>query len=79
MQKAEFESILELKVQVLISLIMETENKAFLDALEFLYESKLYEALADESTKLWHLSTEKLYDMYTNEKQGNKLEFPDFV
>ena len=79
MQKAEFESILELKVQVLISMIMESENKAFLDALEYLYESELYAALANESTKLCHLSTEKLYDMYKTEKQGNKLEFPDFV
>jgi hypothetical protein len=77
MQKAEFESIIELKVQVLISLLMESENKAFLDALEYLYESELYAALANESTKLWHLSAEKLYDMLKNEKLTHKLEYPD--
>ncbi len=77
MQKSEFESIIELKVQQIISLVMESENRAFLDALEYLYESELYMALANESTKLWHLSSEKLYDMLKNEKLSHKLEYPD--
>jgi hypothetical protein len=51
----------------------------FMDALPYLYATELYAALTNEQTKLWHLSTEKLYEMLKNEKLNNKLEYPDFV
>jgi hypothetical protein len=75
----EFESIVELKVQDLVSLIIECKSLAFEDALQYLYESKLYAALTDEGTKLWHLSTEKLFDMLKTEEETGKLIYPDFV
>jgi hypothetical protein len=79
MQKAEFEITIEIIVQDLVSLVMQNEAIEFMDALPYLYDSELYSALTDEETKLWHLSTEKLYDMLKNEKLNNKLEYPDFV
>ena len=78
-QETEFDSFIELKVQDLVSLIIEIEKLEFVDALQYLYESKLYLALIDESTKIWHLSTEKLFEMLKNEKTKNELEFPDYV
>ena len=78
-QETEFDSFIELKVQDLVSLIIEIKKLEFVDALQYLYESKLYIALVDDSTKIWHLSTEKLFDMLKNEKQTNRLEYPDFV
>lgn len=75
----EFDTFVELKVQCLVSLLIEHENLVFEDALQFLYESKLYNALLDESTKIWHLSNEKLFEMLLNEKQTNELTYPDFV
>jgi hypothetical protein len=79
MQKAEFETLIELKVQDLVSLLMHNEAMQFMDALPYLYATELYAALTNEQTKLWHLSTEKLYEMLKNEKLNNKLEYPDFV
>ncbi|MEI8271597.1 MAG: hypothetical protein WCG08_03165 [Paludibacter sp.] len=79
MNEIEFDSFVELKVQDLVSLIIEIKKLEFVDALQYLYESKLYIALVDDSTKIWHLSTEKLFDMLKNEKQTNRLEYPDFV
>ncbi len=75
----EFDSILPFKIQDLVSLIIETKKINFEEAVQFLYESKLYEALSDEQTKLWHLSSEKLLDMLLIEETTGKLIFPDFV
>ena len=74
-----FESILELKIADVVSIIMERNNLDFEDALQYLYISELYKALITESTKLWHLSAEKLYDMLESEKQTQVLTYPDFV
>lgn len=79
MLEPEFDSLVELKVQDIVSLIIENEKMEFLAALEYLYVSELYLALVKESTKLWHLSAEKLYDLLKNEKLNKKLEYPDFV
>jgi len=74
-----FESIMPLKVEDLISLIVENKQFEFEIALQYLYDSKLYNALSVEETKLWHLSTEKLFDMLENEKDTDELIYPDFV
>lgn len=79
MDNKEFEPILELKISDIMALIIDRERLNFEEALLYLYESKLYAWLIDESTKLWHLSASKLFEMLHNEKQTNKLIFPDYV
>lgn len=80
MTEGEFEILVGLKVKDLVAFIMLNNNISHMvDALQYLYESKLYLGLIDESTKLWHLSTEKLYDMLKIEKETNELVYPDFV
>jgi hypothetical protein len=79
MGKNEFESIMPLKVEDLISLIVEKKQFEFDIALSYLYDSKLYDALSTEETKLWHLSSEKLLDMLVAEKDTGELVYPDFV
>jgi len=79
MDKNEFEAFIELKIHDIISLTIDNEHLNFEEALQYLYESKLYTELIDESTKLWHLSAEKLFDMLKYEKQTNELIFPDYV
>ncbi len=79
MFETEFDTFVELKIQGLVSLIIEHEHLVFEDALQFLYESKLYDALLEEHSKIWHLSNEKLFEMLLNEKQTNELTYPDFV
>lgn len=79
MMNKEFELIVILKIQDLVALIMETNKVELVEALEYLYQSKLYTAMIDESTKLWHLSTEKLFEMLLIEKETFELIYPDFV
>ncbi|MGC3978721.1 MAG: hypothetical protein QM751_11125 [Paludibacteraceae bacterium] len=79
MEKNKFEVILPLKIQDLISLIIEKKNLEFENALDYLYISKLYKILSNEESKIWHLSSEKLFDILEVEKETNKLKLPDFV
>ncbi len=74
-----FESIFPFKVEDLVSLIIEKKQFSFDEALDYLYRSKLYDALQFEETKLWHLSTEKLFDMLVNEDFTDTLDYPDFI
>jgi hypothetical protein len=79
MDKSEFEPLIELKIQDLVALVMDRENNSFEQALRYVYESELFKYLTDESTKLWHLSTEKLLDMLIGEKENKQLIFSDYV
>lgn len=79
MENEVFKPIIPLKIQDLTSLIIERKQIEFQKAIQYLYSSKLYEALSNEETKLWHLSIEKLFDMLENEKRTRKIIFPDFV
>lgn len=74
-----FESIFPFKIEDLVSLIMEKKQISFEETLNYLYDSKLYAALQLEETKLWHLSTEKLFDMLVSEEITNEIDYPDFI
>ena len=71
--------IIPYKIKDIIQLIMENKQKAFLQAIDYLYNSKLYEYLSNEETKFWHFSHYKLFDLLEEEKQNNFFEIPDFV
>ncbi|MEI6754020.1 MAG: hypothetical protein WCK78_12755 [Paludibacter sp.] len=79
MNKDEFNSLVEIKVQDLVSLIIEQNQYDFLDAVKYLYDSKLYDSMLNEKTKLWHLSNYKLFEMLLEEKQTHELKYPDYV
>lgn len=79
MDKPEFESFVELKIRDIIALVIEREAFDFEMALHYLYKSRLYRLLLNENTKLWHLSSEKLFEMLVNEKENKQLIFPDYV
>ena len=42
-----------------------------------LYRSYLYEKLENEETKVWHYSSEKLFDLFKEEINTGKSTFPD--
>ncbi|MBN2663219.1 MAG: hypothetical protein JXR68_06185 [Bacteroidales bacterium] len=63
----------------IVRLIIENKNMDFFSAVSYLYKTQLYEFLSNEQTKLWHLSSYKLFDLLEREKTTQKFEFPDFV
>lgn len=74
-----FEALFPLIIQDLVSLIIDSQHLEFEIALEYLYDSTLYEQLAKEESKLWHLSSAKLLEMLIHEKQTNELLYPDYL
>lgn len=79
MNDLQFNAILEIKIESLVTLIMEQQGLPFEDALSFLYTSKLFEKLAIEELKLWHLSNLKLFEILNQEHKTGQLVLPDFV
>ena len=79
MDKREFESFVEIKISDITALVMERKAFDFEMAIEYLYKSGLYRLLIQENSKLWHLSSEKLFDMLVDEKENKQLILPDYV
>jgi hypothetical protein len=47
------------------------------EAFTLLYTSKLYEQLAREETKLWHLSVPTLCKMFKEEQETGSITYPE--
>jgi len=72
-----FSSILEIKVAGLVEVLMQSKCIDLDKALSAVYQSKLYEAMACEETKLWYHSPLLLLDCLEAEFRTGKPEFPD--
>lgn len=78
MIEMEYNVLITYKVKDLIEIIVQKKEISFLSAIEYLYSSNLYEYLSDESMKIWHLSSFKLFEVLENEKSTNVFIMPDF-
>lgn len=79
MKRPDYSAIIPYKVLDIVSLIIENQKLKFIEALDYLYASLLYDMLSKEETKIWYLSNYKLFDMLEEEKRTKKLELPDLV
>ena len=70
-------SVIAMITPGILKLLMENRNIDLNKAVELLYNSKLYEALEDETTKLWRLGYPILYDMLDEELTTGKISFPE--
>lgn len=79
MEKKKFEAVLMLLVPQVIHLIVENYPYDEVTASKEFYSSKVYSFLEQEDTKLWHLSALTLFNMFDEEKQTGKFNFPEEV
>ena len=78
MEKNQFELVLQtISIGLAEKIIAETDL-AEDTALEKLYSSKLYSALEQEKTKVWHYSVPKLYELWDKEMKTGRLMLPEF-
>jgi len=61
----------------IIKLLMENRSLSLIEASDVLYNSKLYNALEDEKTKVWRLSYPLLYDLLEEELTTGKITYPE--
>lgn len=78
MNNKEFNSFINIKIQALVDRIMERKSLTFEEAINYLYNSDTYKVLLSENLKVWHYSTEKLFEILDNEYKCHKLSLPDY-
>ena len=77
MSQEQFAAILPYISADLIYMIGNKKSLTEEEAILKLYTSKLYAALEQEDTKLWHYSTEMLYSLLEQEEQTGSIRYPD--
>ena len=60
-----------------IDLIVKNEGVDEISAISEFYNSKTYEMLAKEETKMWHFSPLTIYSMWKHESKTGKIVFPE--
>ena len=73
----ELKVMLELIVPRLVRSIVEDMHLSEQEAFALLYSSVLYEQLAREETKLWHLSVPTLNSMFKEEQDTGTITYPE--
>lgn len=76
MDKSKFDAVFSIISADLVEKIAAELNLSDKEAIIQLYSSHLYELLEQEETKLWQYSTEKLFEMFLEEKNNGKINFP---
>ena len=77
MDKKKYESMLILIVPAVVKLITENYSWDEIEASNKFYESKVFECLEREETKLWHLSPLTLFNMFDEEQKTGSFVFPE--
>lgn len=76
MDKSKFDAMFPIISSALTEKIATELNLSDKIAIEELYSSRLFEILEQEETKLWQYSTEKLFDLFLEERNSGNISFP---
>ncbi|MCL2834061.1 MAG: hypothetical protein FWD78_12895 [Treponema sp.] len=77
MDKKNISSVIAMITPGIIKLLIENRKLDLEDASEILYNSRLYELLEDEETKMWRLGFPLLYDLLEEELTTGNITFPE--
>ena len=77
MDKSKFDAVFSIICSALAEKIEAELNLSGKDAVTELYSSHLYEILEREETKVWQYSTEKLFELFMEERNSGKITFPE--
>lgn len=72
-----FSAMLVLLVPPVVELIAKRYNLSETGATELFYDSRVYELLEEEETKLWHFSPLTLFNMFDEEQKTGNITFPE--
>ena len=77
MTETEFRDQLQIQIPPVLKMIQANCNLDIDTIAARFYQSKLFAALSDESTKLWYLSALTLYHMYLDELITGSFVYPE--
>ena len=73
-----FNSILSIAlIPQTVALIVEKEGMDDIAAMNEFYQSRVYDLLSKEETKMWHFSPMNVYMMWKHEKTMGEIVFPE--
>ncbi len=73
-----FNSVLSIAlIPQTVALIVERDGLDDISAMNEFYQSKVYDLLSKEETKMWHYSPLTVYMMYKHEKETGEVVFPE--
>ena len=73
-----FNSVLSIAlIPQTIALIVEKNELDDITAINEFYQSKVYDLLSMEETKMWHYSPMTVYMMWKHEKETGEVVFPE--
>lgn len=79
MNENQYSAMLAIIVPPIIDLIAKNSNLEDDKVISLFYQSKLYQELSDEKSKLWHYSPMTLYAMYQDELLTGSYDYPEEV
>ena len=75
---AKFHSILSIAlIPQTVDLIVRKEGLDDISAMNAFYQSKTYEMLSKEETKMWHFSPMTVYSIWKYENTTGEIVFPE--
>jgi len=77
MNENQLSAFLAVTVPAVVNRIAEQLKIDEITATEMFYQSKVYEALADEKTKAWHFSANTLFAMFQEEQATGNFQWPE--
>lgn len=77
MNDDQFSAMLAVIVPPVIEKITENSNMDDVTAIFKFYQSRLYQELSDEQSKLWHYGPMTLYTMFQEELLTGSYEYPE--
>ena len=77
MSEDQFSAMLAIIVPPIIEEIAKNSNVDVEQIIPKFYQSKLYQELSDEKSKLWHYSPKTLYTMYQDELLTGSYDYPE--
>ena len=77
MNEDQFNAMLAIIVPPIIEKITTNSNVDDEKVISRFYQSKLYQELADETSKLWHYSPMTLYTLYQDELLTGSYDYPE--
>lgn len=78
MEKDKFNAVFPIICSSIIEKMVNELNIPEEKAITELYLSSLYGKLEQEESKIWQYSTEKLFDLFLEERNTGKITFPEF-
>jgi hypothetical protein len=77
MEHNAFAGLLKMIVPAIMDIYMKEKSQPYDIAIERLYNSRLYEALENQDTWLWHLSPLLLCDLLIEELETGHINWPE--